>query len=219
MQLDNHKTSSFSIKSPGLSKDRTISCNSFVAKLAVMSVLFLSLSAIAPPSLSQEANATKKSSLTATTEDKAPELKKIHDETKREKIRRFSVVTAELAMHAMGLIGIRYRYGGDTPDAGLDCSGFVQYVFKQASGTDLPRTSKELHKTGTKVASRDLSLGDLVFFRTVKNTVSHVGIYLGGNRFIHSPSAGGAVRVESMASGYWKSRFAGGRRVIDEQPI
>lgn len=132
------------------------------------------------------------------------------------KLKKLTAGAGELAMQAMGLLGIRYKYGGNTPASGLDCSGFVRYVFKQASGEDLPRTSIELNKVGTKVDTHELSSGDLVFFKTVKNAVSHVGIYLGGNKFIHSPSAGGEVRVESMAGGYWKKKFAGGRRIIED---
>lgn len=122
---------------------------------------------------------------------------------------------SDLAVEAMSLMGIKYVYGGNTPETGLDCSGLVRYVFKAALGTDLPRTSAEISKVGEKVDSRDLQPGDLVFYNTLRRGFSHVGIYLGDSKFIHSPSAGGEVRIESMNIAYWKKRFSGARRIID----
>ena len=116
-------------------------------------------------------------------------------------------------MQAMGMIGIRYKYGGNAPESGLDCSGLVRYVFKEARGTELPRTSQEISRLGQKVETKDLQPGDLVFYNTLRRSFSHVGIYLGDNKFIHSPAAGGEVRVESMDVGYWKKRFNGARRL------
>ncbi len=124
---------------------------------------------------------------------------------------------SELAMQAMGMIGIHYKYGGNTPESGLDCSGLVGYVFKEAWGASLPRTSAELSQVGEKIEPQNMQAGDLVFYNTVKRSFSHVGIYLGDNKFIHSPSAGGRVRIESMDIGYWKKRFNGARRV--NQPV
>jgi cell wall-associated NlpC family hydrolase len=124
----------------------------------------------------------------------------------------------ELAMRALGLIGIRYKYGGNTPESGLDCSGLVRYVFKQTWGADLPRTAEEISRVGTKVDSHDLRPGDLVFYNTLRRGFSHVGIYLGDNKFIHSPSAGSAIRVESMDLAYWKKRFNGARRISEPEP-
>jgi cell wall-associated NlpC family hydrolase len=129
------------------------------------------------------------------------------------KLQDFGSRASELAMNAFGLIGIKYRMGGNTPENGLDCSGLVQYVFKQAWGATLPRTAEEISRVGEKVESRELQPGDLVFYNTLRRGFSHVGIYLGDNKFIHSPSAGGQVRVESMEIGYWKSRFNGARRI------
>jgi cell wall-associated NlpC family hydrolase len=122
---------------------------------------------------------------------------------------------SDLAVEAMSMLGIKYRYGGNTPDRGLDCSGLVQYVFKAALGTDLPRTSAEISRVGEKVDSHDLKPGDLVFYNTLRRGFSHVGIYLGDSKFIHSPSTGGEVRIESMNIEYWKKRFNGARRIID----
>jgi cell wall-associated NlpC family hydrolase len=122
---------------------------------------------------------------------------------------------SDLAVEAMSLLGIRYRYGGNTPESGLDCSGLVQYVFKAAIGTDLPRTSAEISRVGEKVDRHDLQPGDLVFYNTLRRGFSHVGIYLGDSKFIHSPSTGGEVRIENMDIAYWTKRFSGARRIID----
>jgi cell wall-associated NlpC family hydrolase len=122
---------------------------------------------------------------------------------------------SELAMHAMALIGIPYKYGGNSPEQGMDCSGLVRYVFKEAWGTILPRTSEEISRLGETVDAHDLRPGDLVFYNTLRRAFSHVGIYLGDNKFIHSPSAGGEVRIERMDVSYWKKRFNGARRISD----
>ena len=90
-------------------------------------------------------------------------------------------------------------------------------MFKQAWGANLPRTAEEISQVGASVESHDLQPGDLVFYNTLRRGFSHVGIYLGDNKFIHSPSAGGQVRIESMEIGYWKSRFNGARRISDPE--
>jgi cell wall-associated NlpC family hydrolase len=111
---------------------------------------------------------------------------------------------------ALGLRGVPYRNGGSDP-SGFDCSGFVWYVFAQ-HGLALPRTVSELYAAGGKVDQDDLEPGDLVFFRTEGREVSHVGMAIGGEEFVHAPSARGEVRVERMGSGYWLPRYAGARR-------
>lgn len=130
----------------------------------------------------------------------------------------FSNRASELAMQAMGMLGIHYKYGGNTPESGLDCSGLVRYVFKEAWGANLPRTSVEISRVGETIEQQDLQPGDLVFYNTLKRGFSHVGIYLGNNKFIHSPSAGGRVRIESMDMSYWKQRFNGARRINEPAP-
>lgn len=124
--------------------------------------------------------------------------------------------TSDLTINAMSLLGIKYKRGGDSPENGLDCSGFVRLVFKNSSETELPRTAKEISDKGDKIAQKDIKPGDLVFFNTLKKSFSHVGIYLGDSKFIHAPSAGGKVRIESMNVAYWKKRFNGARRINDE---
>ncbi|KRB89127.1 C40 family peptidase [Noviherbaspirillum sp. Root189] len=130
------------------------------------------------------------------------------------KLHGFTNRASELAMQAMSMIGIRYKYGGNAPESGLDCSGLVRYVFRKTSGTELPRTSEEISRVGEKIDSADLQPGDLVFYNTLRRGFSHVGIYLGDNKFIHAPRAGAEVRVERMDIGYWKKRFNGARRII-----
>ena len=134
-----------------------------------------------------------------------------------DKLSSFTDRAAQIAIEALSLVGIRYRYGGNSPEQGLDCSGLVRYVFREAGGTDLPRTSQEMSRRGQPVDKQDLQPGDLVFFNTLNRAFSHVGIYLGNNQFIHAPSAGRNVRVENMDMNYWKARFNGARRVLDNE--
>lgn len=124
---------------------------------------------------------------------------------------------ATLLNKSFSFLGVRYRMGGNGPDAGgFDCSGLVRKVFGDALGLNLPRTAAEMAQMGDKVASDDLKPGDLVFFNTMRRTFSHVGIYLGDNKFLHSPSRGSSVRVDNITESYWTKRFTGGRRLISE---
>jgi len=111
------------------------------------------------------------------------------------------------------MIGIRYLWGGNTPEEGLDCSGFVRYVYERAAGILLPRLSAQISRKGKPVARTDLHPGDLVFFNTPRGAATHVGIYVGEHQFIHAPRTGAFIRVESMKSAYWTSRYYGARRV------
>lgn len=136
---------------------------------------------------------------------------------------RSAAVTAlksaqDLASTALDLIGIRYKWGGNTPETGLDCSGLVRYVFQHVTGVTLPRTAKDISRLGTEVAVTDLQPGDLVFFNTRRFAFSHVGIYLGDNQFIHAPRRGREVEVATLDSGFWKRRFDGARRMAGVLP-
>ena len=124
----------------------------------------------------------------------------------------------DLAMFALGLIGVDYRYGGETPEGGLDCSGLVRHVFQQVTGVTLPRTSKELARIGAPIARDDLEAGDLVFFDTRRFAFSHVGIYLGDGRFIHAPSRGSEVEIAELTNSYWRKHFNGARRLVGVLP-
>ncbi|WP_157314623.1 C40 family peptidase [Chitinibacter sp. GC72] len=121
----------------------------------------------------------------------------------------------DLLLSAMSLIGVKYTWGGNTPESGLDCSGFIKYVFQNSMNITLPRTAFEMAHTGQSIDKSELKPGDLVFFNTLGRTFSHVGIYLGDNRFIHSPRAGRNVEVANMNINYWQSRFNGARRIAD----
>jgi cell wall-associated NlpC family hydrolase len=126
--------------------------------------------------------------------------------------------TRALGLFALSLVGIDYRYGGETPERGLDCSGLIRYVFQEVTGVTLPRTAKELSRIGEKVRPQELVPGDLVFFNTRHFAFSHVGIYLGDDRFIHAPSRGGEVGVAMLSSNYWQRRYSGARRLVGVLP-
>lgn len=126
--------------------------------------------------------------------------------------------TREVGLFALSLVGIDYRFGGDSPDRGLDCSGLIRYVFQHVTGVTLPRTAQELSRIGQTVRVDDLAPGDLVFFNTRRFAFSHVGIYLGNGRFIHAPSRGGEVGVAMLSSAYWQKRYNGARRLVGVLP-
>jgi cell wall-associated NlpC family hydrolase len=126
---------------------------------------------------------------------------------------------AELVVAAMNFVDVPYRLGGDDAEGGFDCSGFTRHLFQLNLGLSLPRRSHEqaMARGLASVARDALQPGDLVFFNTLKRAFSHVGIYVGDGRFIHSPRSGAAVRLESMASTYWTRRFDGARRVASAE--
>ena len=128
---------------------------------------------------------------------------------------RYTNSAQDLILKGLELVGINYRRGGTDPENGLDCSGFVQIVFKDAVGMLLPRTAREQSEIGNVVDKNELKAGDLVFFNTMRRTFSHVGIYLGDNRFLHAPRTGAEIRVEDMSQGYWVKRYNGARRVVE----
>lgn len=120
---------------------------------------------------------------------------------------------SELVVNAMGFLGVPYKRGGNSVDTGFDCSGFVRAMYEQTVGLVLPRRADE-QAAATQVIDRaDLKPGDLVFFNTMRRAFSHVGIYVGDGKFIHSPRSGSHVRVEDMRAAYWQTRFNGARRV------
>lgn len=121
---------------------------------------------------------------------------------------------SNVALYALSLSDTPYRYGGNSPGDGFDCSGFVRHVFENSLGVKLPRTSAEMSSVGVALSGEELQPGDLVFFNTRKRPYSHVGIYVGEDRFVHSPSSGKAIMVVNMRDGYWRSRYNGARRII-----
>ncbi len=129
------------------------------------------------------------------------------------RIQELKARASHLMTKAINFLGTRYKYGGKTAEQGLDCSRLVQLVFKDALDIDLPRTSIEISRAGEKIELNELQPGDLVFYNTLRRGFSHVGIYMGDKKFIHSPSSGGEVRIENMDLTYWKKRFNGARRI------
>jgi cell wall-associated NlpC family hydrolase len=121
---------------------------------------------------------------------------------------------SSVALQALAHLGTPYRVGGLSPQSGFDCSGLVAYVYREGAGLTLPRNTFDLSVVGLAVERDALRPGDLVFYNTQRREYSHVGIYLGEDRFIHAPSNGGEVRVESLRAGYWVRRYNGARRVI-----
>ncbi len=120
---------------------------------------------------------------------------------------------SELVFTSMGFLGVPYRRGGNTAETGFDCSGFVRAMYQQTVGLILPRRAEQQAAATQKIERIDLQPGDLVFFNTMRRAFSHVGIYIGEGKFIHSPKPGAQVRVENMGLAYWTHRFDGARRV------
>ena len=120
---------------------------------------------------------------------------------------------AEALLQALLALGLDYRYGGSTPVTGFDCSGLVAHVYLEAWGIRLPRNTLAQSESGSPVSLSELQAGDLVFYDTLKRPYSHVGIYLGDGRFVHAPTSGARVRIESLKSAYWAPRFNGARRI------
>ena len=121
---------------------------------------------------------------------------------------------SELVLTAMGFLGVPYRRGGNTAESGFDCSGFVRAMYEKTIGLVLPRRANEQAAATQSIDLKDLQPGDLVFFNTMRQAFSHVGIYVGEGKFIHSPKPGSQVRVEDMGQNYWQRRFDGARRVL-----
>lgn len=117
-------------------------------------------------------------------------------------------------MRALSLVGTPYRYGGNTPEGGFDCSGLVNYVYRDMLDLRLPRTARELSgQDGPRVPVDRLAAADLVFFGD-RGAVSHVGIYVGEGRFVHAPRTGGTVRLDRLDGPYWRDHYTGATRVL-----
>lgn len=122
----------------------------------------------------------------------------------------------EVLFRSLGLVGTPYRYGGNTPQTGFDCSGLVGYVFRDVAGVALPRSADAMSHVDKPAVKRErLRPGDLVFFRHNGRGISHVGIYVGEDRFVHAPNEGGTVRLDRLDGAYWSDHYAGAKRIID----
>ena len=133
-----------------------------------------------------------------------------------QQVSQVSERTGDLVSTAIGFLGIPYLRGGSSAETGFDCSGFVRAIYKETIGLVLPRSADQQASATQKIERSELKPGDLVFFNTMKRTFSHVGIYLGEGKFIHSPRSGASVRIEDMRIPYWNVRFDGARRVQDD---
>ena len=120
---------------------------------------------------------------------------------------------SDLVVNALGFLGVPYKMGGNSVETGFDCSGFVKAMYEQTVGLILPRKAEQQAAATQKIDRSELQPGDLVFFNTLRRAFSHVGIYIGDGKFIHSPKPGAQVRVENMGLSYWSHRFDGARRV------
>jgi cell wall-associated NlpC family hydrolase len=124
---------------------------------------------------------------------------------------------SDLVVNALGFLGVPYQRGGNTAETGFDCSGFVKAMYEQTVGLILPRKAEQQAAATQQIDRSELQPGDLVFFNTLRRAFSHVGIYIGDGKFIHSPKPGAQVRVESMGLSYWSHRFDGARRVTSAE--
>ena len=122
----------------------------------------------------------------------------------------------DILFRAIGLVGTPYRWGGNTPAGGFDCSGLIDYIYRTAAGIKLPRTSHDMASMDARKVRKmtQLASGDLVFF-DIGGAISHVGVYVGKGRFVHAPNSGGTVRLDDIDGPYWGDHFAYGRRVLD----
>ncbi len=129
--------------------------------------------------------------------------------------RDLSQVSNEVIIRAISLVGTPYRYGGTQPDTGFDCSGLIGFVFNEAAGLRLPRTTRELIDIEAKaIDHNDLQAGDLIYFNSRGGRVSHIGIYVGEGRFVHAPSTGGVVRIDKLNTPYWTKFYVGAKRLL-----
>ncbi len=113
----------------------------------------------------------------------------------------------EVVLYALGLLGVNYQFGGDNPEAGVDCSGMVNFIYKNALGVNLPRSAAQIAKASKPIPRHALRAGDFVFFNTMNRSHSHIGIYLGDNKFIHAPRSKSHVKVTSLDTPYFAARF------------
>jgi len=129
-----------------------------------------------------------------------------------------SPLADDVLMRAIGLVGTPYRWGGNTPDSGFDCSGLIGYVYRDAAGISLPRSTREMIvMRAPTVDINSLQSGDLVFFATGGGSqVSHAGIYVGEGRFVHAPRTGGTVRLDYLSNSYWSKAYLQAKRVIPQ---
>lgn len=133
----------------------------------------------------------------------------------------FNPAADEVLLRAIGLVGTPYVWGGNTPSSGFDCSGLIGFVYQEVAGIRLPRTTQQmLHMPGQQIARNQLQSGDIIFFATAgRGRVSHAGIYVGEGRFVHAPSNGGTVRLDSVNATYWNKAYLQAKRVLSSESM
>jgi cell wall-associated NlpC family hydrolase len=133
----------------------------------------------------------------------------------------FSPAAEDVLFRALGLVGTPYRWGGNTPDSGFDCSGLIGFVYRDAAGISLPRSTRELIvMQAPNVGKEGLQTGDLIFFATNGGSqVSHAGIYVGEGRFVHAPATGGTVKLDSLSKAYWQKAYLSAKRVLQPEHL
>ena len=173
----------------------------FRPTLLLLPLLALAINASAAPDAALSATAT------ATTDP-------LLDLIKPQMVQSVRDAASDMVISAMNFLGVPYKRGGSTEGQGFDCSGFTRHIFELSIGLALPRRADEQARSPGLLAIQrsELKPGDLVFFNTLRRTFSHVGIYLGDDKFIHSPRSGGEVRIENLRDAYWAKRFTGARR-------
>lgn len=127
-----------------------------------------------------------------------------------------SPAVEDVLFRAFSLVGTPYRWGGNTPDSGFDCSGLISYVYRDMAGISLPRSTRDMIVMNVPTVGREqLQTGDLVFFATSGGSqVSHAGIYVGEGRFVHAPATGGTVKLDSLSKPYWQKAYLNAKRII-----
>jgi cell wall-associated NlpC family hydrolase len=133
----------------------------------------------------------------------------------------FSPAAEDVLFRALGLVGTPYRWGGNTPDSGFDCSGLIGYVYRDVAGISLPRSTREMiGMQAPNVGKEGLQTGDLIFFATNGGSqVSHAGIYVGEGRFVHAPATGGTVKLDSLSKAYWQKAYLSAKRVLQPEHL
>ena len=133
----------------------------------------------------------------------------------------FNPAADDVLFRAIGLVGTPYVWGGNTPSSGFDCSGLINFVYSDVAAIRLPRTTQQMMQMkGQRVSRSQLRSGDIVFFSTAGHgRVSHAGIYVGEGRFVHAPSSGGTVRLDSVDSTYWNKAYLQAKRVLNSETL
>ncbi|HJV05846.1 MAG TPA: C40 family peptidase [Chromobacteriaceae bacterium] len=121
----------------------------------------------------------------------------------------------EILMYTLGLLDLDYKFGGSNPDAGLDCSGMVSYIYQNAVGVKLPHNAAQIASVTRPIDSNQMRVGDLVFFNTLNRSYSHMGIYIGDGKFVHAPHTNSTIRVERLDNSYFAARFEGARTIFN----